>query len=230
MRNPVKRGSVALATALCLFLALATPASANTVSLTITGGTLTAAGNTFPLGPGGGNPPPCPEKADNLKVEVLGNEFAGTVRFFGPSAPPTPVPPAWSSMFQLGTPPTGQWYQADYFILNQTTPQVTYAVTTAGPPTWIYNVASFGPNHIILQARIYRIATDDCAKDDLACVVNVRIAFTGTLTSTTDLDTFTLGGITISGASVGNMTVASCSAPFASWAGQPASVTGMTLG
>jgi len=228
MRNPVKRGSVALATALCLFLALATPASANTVALTITGGSLTAAGNTFSLG-GTVGTPPCTEKPDNLQAEFLGNANAGTIRLFGPSAPPTPVPAAWSSMFQLGTPPTGQWYQADFFILNQTVPQFNYTLTAAGPPTWTYNVASIAPNHLILQVRINRIATDDCVKDDLACIVNVRMSLTGTLTSTTALNTFTPGGITVSGASVGNMTVASCSAPFASWAGQPASVTGLTL-
>jgi len=228
MRNPVKRGSVALATALCLFLALATPASANTVSLTITGGTLTAAGNTFSLS-GTVGTPPCIEKPDNLQAEVLGDVNSGTVRLFGPSAPPTPVPPAWSSMFQLGTPPTGQWYQADFLIANQTATQFSYALSSAGPPTWTYNVGSTAPNHLILQARIYRIGPGDCVKDDLACIVNVRMALTGTLTSTTALPTLTTGGVTLSGASVGNMTVASCSAPFASWAGQTASVAGLTL-
>jgi len=221
MHNPVKRGVVALATALCLFLVLATPASANTVSLTITGGTLTAAGNTFNLAPGGGGggTPPCDEKADTLQAEFLGNVNAGTIRLFG----------GWSSMFQLGTPPSGQWYQADFTISNSANPQFTYALTAAGPPTWFYNVASIAPLHLIIRADIYRIAAGDCAKDDLACTVNVRVSFTGTLQSASALPTYTPGSATLNGTSVGNMTVANCSAPFASWNGQPASVSGMTL-
>jgi len=241
MRNPVKRGSVALATALCLFLALATPASANTVSLTIKGGSLTAAGNTFTLGTTVGDPP-CDEKVDDLKAESLGNVNSGTVRLFGPTIPvppPAVLPHAWSSMFQLGTPPSGQWYQADFFILNQTVPQFTYTLAAAGPPTWTYNVASIAPNHLIIQVRIFRIGPPegDCEKTELACIINVRMSLTGTLESTTAMPTFTpttptppAGAVTVSGASVGNMTVASCSAPFTSWNGQPASVTNLALG
>ncbi|HMJ74775.1 MAG TPA: hypothetical protein VK507_02325, partial [Iamia sp.] len=107
--------------------------------------------------------------------------------------------------------------------------QFTTTLVAAGPPTWSYNVATIAPNHLILQLRIYRIGADDCQKDDLACIVNVRLSTTGTLTSTTALPNYTPGGMTFNGASVGNMTVASCSAPFASWAGQPMSVTAWTM-
>jgi len=214
MRNPVKRGAVALASALCLFLVLATPASANTVSVAVTGGSLTAAGNTFDLGPNG-PAGPCEDKADTLQAEF----GATSIRLFG----------GWSSQFQLGTPPSGQWYQADFSISNPATAQFTAGLSSAGPPTWTYNVATVAPLHLIIKVDIYRIGTDDCVKDDLACTVNVRMSFTGTLTSTTALATYTPGGATLNGASVGNMTVANCSAPFASWAGQSASVSGMTL-
>jgi hypothetical protein len=205
-----KKGAVVIAAALTMFLALGTPASANTVAVTITGGSLTAAGNTFDLAPGGGNTPPCDEKADALNATF---NAGGTGSITG----------SWSSMFQLGTPPSGQFYQADFTVLAGA---FTWTLTSAGPPTWTYSVASTAPNHLIIRANIYRIASGSCAKTDLACTITVKLSFTGTVTSTTALPTYTPGSITITAASVSpHIAVASCSAPFASWSGQTASAT-----
>jgi hypothetical protein len=193
-----------------MFLCLAAPASANTVALTITGGSLTAAGNTFDLAPGGGNPntPPCSEKADALNGTW---NAGGTGSLSG----------GWSSMFQLGTPPTGQWYQADFTVLSG---NFTWALTSAGPPTWTYSLASAAPNHLILQVKLYRIPS--CAKTDLACTITVKLTVSGTMTSTTALPTYTPGSINITATSVApHMSVSGCSAPFVSWAGQTASAT-----
>jgi hypothetical protein len=208
-----KKGALAIAAALTMFLALGTPASANTVAVTITGGTLTAAGNTFGLAPGSNpNTPPCAEKPDNLNVTF---NAGGTGSIAG----------TWSSMFQLGTPPSGQWYQADFQVLAG---NFTWTQTGAGPPTWTASVASAAPNHLIIRATISRIPP--CDKTDVVCIITVKLTFTGTATSTTAWPTYTPGGITINGSSVApHISVASCSAPFASWAGQTASVTGMTL-
>jgi hypothetical protein len=198
-----------MAAALSLFLLAATPASANTVAVTITGGTLTAAGNTFGLAPGSNpNTPPCAEKADALNVTWN----VGTTG---------QVTGAWSSMFQLGTPPSGQWYQADFGVLAG---NFTWAQTAIGPPTWTSSMTSAGPNHLILRINIYRIPS--CAKTDLACTITVKFTFTGTATSSTVWPTYTPGSITINASSVApHIAVASCSAPFASWAGQTASAT-----
>jgi len=219
MGNPVKRGVVALATALCLFLALATPASANPYALTVTGGTFVAPFTTIHLAPGGSpNTPPCDQKEDTLQAELAGDASSGTMRLTG----------GWSSMFQLGTPPSGQWYQADVLIVNPATPQLTYAVRNPpAPPPWVYTVLSTPPNHLIFQMRIYRIPS--CEKTDLACTVAVRMSFAGTLTSTAALPAYAPGGITMNGSSVGGMVVSGCAAPFSAWQLQTATVTGMTL-
>jgi hypothetical protein len=230
MRNPVKRGAVAVATALCLFLVLASPASANPYPLTVVGGSLTAAGNTFNLaagGGGGGGTPPCSSKASTLQVAIAGNANSGTFTISG----------GWSSQFQLGTPPSGQWYQADFSVAGGG--NGTYSLNAAGPPNWTYNVSTTGATHVIFQVRIYRVP--NCDKSDLACIITVRMSFTGTLTSTAALPTYTPpaaptpptpdpGGINLNGASIApHIAVASCSAPFVSWAGQTASATGLAL-
>ncbi|HMJ74739.1 MAG TPA: hypothetical protein VK507_02145 [Iamia sp.] len=211
--NPVTKGAVAVATALCLFLALATPASANPFPLTITAGTVTAAGNNFH----GHGPGPCTLKS-SLQVAFPPVTAAGTTRLSG----------GWSTNFQLGTPPSGQWYQGDFSILNAGTAQLTYALSSAGPPTWSYNLATIAANRPILQLRIYRVPT--CDKTDLACIVNVMLSYTGTLTSATALPFYAPGGITLNGASVApHMMVASCNPPFTSWAGQTMTFTGWTM-
>jgi hypothetical protein len=207
--SSAKKGTLAIAATLSLVLLSAPPASASTVAVTITSGTLTAAGNTFDLAPGGGNPPPCSAKSGTLSLTT---NFGGTASLTG----------AWSTMFQLGAPPQGQFYQADFTIL---TGAMTWATVTSGPPVWTYAVASSAPNHIIFQARIYRIASGSCAKTDLGCIITVKVNSIGDLESYTALPTYTPGSIMLNVSSVApHMSVLSCSAPFVSWAGQ--TVTG----
>jgi hypothetical protein len=226
----LNKGVVATATALCLFLALAAPASANPYPLTVTGGTLTVAGNTFNLGPGA--PGPCPAKPSTLQALLIPDNPS-------PPAPPGTSPTGliqvtggWSSQFQLGTPPSGQWYQADFTILPAPpapppAPQLRYGpLTVAGPPIWTYPIVTVNP--IIFQARVYRIPS--CDKTDLACIITVRMTFTGTINSATPLMPYTPGWVTLNGTSVApHIVVASCSAPFVAWAGQTATIAGLTL-
>jgi hypothetical protein len=208
-----KKGAMAVAMALTMFLAMATPASANTVNLTITGGTLTAAGNTFGLAPGSNpNTPPCTVPASGPTATFN----AGGTGVLGGT---------WKSTFQLGTPPTGQWYQADFSVLAGA---FTWTQTGAGPPTWTYSIASAAPNHFIFRVVISRIPP--CDKSDVVCTLTVKMTATGTVTSTTALPTYTPGSITINATSVApHISVSGCSAPFASWAGQTASIAGLTL-
>jgi len=204
------KGVVALVTALGLFVALAAPASANPYSLSITGASTTAPGTWFELDMEA--PGPCTSKASTLQALVAGDSTTGTIKISG----------GWSTQFQLGNPPSGQWYQADFVVANQP-PQVTYALGTP----WDYNLTTAGPNHVILQMRIYRIPS--CAKTDLNCIFTMRVSITGTLSSSTALPTYTPGGITLTGSSVPpqHMVESSCSAP---WVGQGVAFTlNMTL-
>jgi hypothetical protein len=203
-----KKRALAVAAALSMVLLPAPPASANTVAVTTTGGTLTLAGNIFDLTPGGGGTPPCSEKAD---AQTITFNAGGTGTRAGTE----------STMFQLA----GQWYQADYTIL---TGAFIWTTTGTGPPTWTATMVSAAPNHLIWQARVYQIPS--CAKTDLACVMTVKMTWNATVTSPTALPTYTPGGITLNAASVApHIAVASCSAPFPSWAGQAASISGLTL-
>ena len=202
---PAKRGAVALAAALSVVLLLATPAAANTVPLNMATGVISIAGNVFDLT----TPGPCPEKPDTVAATF---NAGGTWSIAG----------GWSSQFQLGTPPSGQWYQADFTILLNT--GNTYTFVSGGPP-WTYSVATTGANHVIFQMRIYRIAPGSCVKTDLACIITFRMSFTGTLTSTTALPTYTPGGMTLNGTLVGTSSGSMCTPPFTPWPGQPISLT-----
>ncbi|HMJ74738.1 MAG TPA: hypothetical protein VK507_02140 [Iamia sp.] len=209
----LKRGAV-VAAALALLVAHATPASANTVSLEVTSGTLTVAGNSFDLTPEAGNEPPCEEKVDDVEATFDAN---GTWTMTGST---------WSFYYQLGTPPSGQWYQFDFQLL-------------AANGTWSgasspYTLTSTAPNNVIVRATIYRVATGNCEKDDVACVLFARAVVTGGSTFTGTLPTAVAGDFAtinmatnVAGGS--NLNVASCSAPFVSFAGQSATVTGMVL-
>jgi hypothetical protein len=208
-RPSTKKRALAVAAALSMVLLLATPASANTVSLTITGGTfngISLGGYTFP--------PPCSPKPDLLQATF---NAGGTGSLSG----------GWSRMFQIGgNPPSNQWYQADFSILVG---NLTWALSLSGPPVWTYSLASAGPNHLILRANIYRIPS--CDKTDLACIVTMKMTFTGAVSTTTALPTATLVGVaTLNAASVApHMIVSGCSAPFLAWSGQPASIVNMTM-
>jgi hypothetical protein len=226
MRNPVTKGVAAVATALCLLLVTAVPASANPYPLDVTGGTFVgASGGWFaiPLGPGG--PGPCEAKPSTLEVTFAGDATSGTFMLTG----------GWSSQYQLGTPPQGQWYQADFRILQVPPPVAQGAYRwdnpppfPPAPPPYLYGLTTTGPNHLILQVRIYRIPS--CEKTDLACILTMRMSITGTVTSPTQLPTYTPGGITLNGTTIApHVSVSGCSAPFTSWAGQVGTITGMTL-
>jgi hypothetical protein len=120
--------------------------------------------------------------------------------------------------------------------LNPANPHFTWTWTNPpAPPPWVYAINPTVPaNHPIFQVRINRIGPgstdDDCAKDDLACIITVRMNLSGTLTSTTPLLPYTAGSVVLNGGSVApHMAVASCAAPFAAWAGQTATLAGLTL-
>ncbi|HMJ76884.1 MAG TPA: hypothetical protein VK507_12980 [Iamia sp.] len=223
MRNHVTRGLAAVATALCLLLTLATPAAANPYPLAVAGGTFGSGWFAIPLVPAG--PGPCAAKPSTLAVTFAGDATSGTFMLTG----------GWSSQYQLGTPPSGQWYQADFAVVHippAPIPQGAYRWDNPppfppAPPPYLYGLTTAGPNHVILQIRISRIPS--CEKTDLACILTMRMSFTGTVTSSTQLPTYTPGGITLNGTTVGTVNVASCSAPWASWAGQVGTINGMTL-
>jgi hypothetical protein len=196
---------VALAAALSMIPLLATPAAANTVPLNMGSGVISIAGNVFDMTPGSGSGP-CTEKPDTVAATF---NAGGTWSIAG----------GWSSQFQLGTPPSGPWYQADFAILLNAGNTYTPA---AGPP-FTYSVATTGPNHVIFQMRIYQIPS--CDKSDLACIVTFRMSFTGTLTSSTALPTYTPGGMTLNGTLVGTSSGSMCRPPFTPWPGQPISMT-----
>lgn len=214
----LKKGAVAIAAALGLFLAFASPASANTVGVEITGGSLTAAGNTFDLTPGSGGTPPCPEKADNINATFTGTSASGTWSLTGAT---------WSSFFQLGTPPSGPWYQADFSIVSG---NGTYAATGGSPA---FSLSSTGPNHLIAQVRVYQVDSGGtCAKDLLKCTITVRLQLTaGSSYVQNSLPTAVTGDDAVINASSisPHISVSGCSAPFVSWAGQTATLNGLAL-
>jgi hypothetical protein len=215
----IRKGTVALAAVLGLLVVLASPASANTKNLEVTGGTLTSAGQTFDLDPepDPDNPAPCEEKTDTLNVTFNGTAGSGTWSLAG----------GWSSQFQLGTPPSGAWYQADFSILASAG---SYTASGGGPP-YTYSLASTATTHVIFQVQIYAIAPDHCAKDMRLCVLTVRMSFTGSMTSAAQMPTATAGDTaTLSGSSVApHISVTNCSAPFTAFGGQTATVTSLGL-
>jgi hypothetical protein len=209
-----RRTAATIAAALSLILILpAPPASAITVGLT--GGTFTGAGNSFSLlTPAGA---PCSQKPSNLDITFTGNATNGTWSLTG----------GFSTQFQLGTPPAGQWYQADFTFLSGSG---TYAQNSAGPPTWGYTLTSSAPNHVILRLRIYEVTP--CDKSVLKCIITVRMSFGGPMTTTAALPGYVPGSIDpLDGFSQGpaHMATSSCSAPFTAWGGQTASIIGMGL-
>jgi len=208
---------VALASALALLAVLASPASAVSVDMEVGGGTLVVAGNTFDLtpGPGGGEESPC---ADNPNTLALNTDT--------PSAGRWTVTGGFSVSFRLGTPPAGPWYKADIIINGSGT-------YSGSAPT--YTLATASPNHLTFQVRLYEVGVGDCAKDasNLKCIVAGRAVstsgtFSGTLPSPSVGDSATVSGSTNVAGGLALVT-SSCSAPFVSWNGQHATLTGLVL-
>jgi len=201
--RPVKL-FIAVLTALGLLVLSAPPAGANTVSVEETGGTYTAAGNVFDLTPGSGGAPPCPGKpsTQSLTGQTLMRWFVGgtTTRYF-----------------QLGTPPSGQWYQEDIQYL-----------------TWSGTYSGAGPTYALSGTFVERkryYAVPPCNKTAGVCVVTTPFTILGTSTYNGSLPTAVTGDtFTINATSTApHMSVSSCSAPFVSWAGQTASYTGWSF-
>ncbi|HMJ75109.1 MAG TPA: hypothetical protein VK507_04005 [Iamia sp.] len=210
--TPLTKAAVAITVVLGLLMAGAVPASADTAGLELDSGSLTIAGNTYQVGDGPPSPPPC---------EIPEDTVAGTANANGTWS----ITGGWKAMLQLGSPPVGTWYQFDYSILVGAG---TWVQTSAGPPA-LSTLVSTGPTHVILQARVYAL-DEGCEKDDLRCIANMRVSFTGQATTASPLPTLTTGDtLVLSGATVGNVVTSSCSAPFSSLNGQPATVNGLTF-
>jgi len=200
---------VALASVLALFVISANPAAAaGPFNIDITGGFLTAAGNTFDLTPGSQGTPPCSPKASTL---VLNTDT--------PAAGQWTVTGTFTTFFRLGTPPSGPWYQADITI----NAKGTYSGSSP------YTLATAASQHLTFQARVYQVDTGgSCAKDVLKCIIAGRAvssagSYTGTLPASAVGDT---GSLTASTGNAGglNMVTSSCAAPFVAWNGQVASL------
>ncbi|HEV7723169.1 MAG TPA: hypothetical protein VGO60_17895 [Iamia sp.] len=200
--HPVRSLVVAVATTLALLLVHSSPASASTVPVQI-GGWATAAGNVIELNPGGGaETPPCSEKFDSTSFTA---SSPGTWTLTG----------SFSRFFQLGWPPSGQWYQADFLILSASG---TYSGSSPS-----YFLATGAPNHMVFRIRMYLVGAGHCEKDNLACTITSRVVgqghFDGTLPSPSAGH---IGYISAASNNAGgnNMVVSGCTAPFVSWAGQ----------
>ncbi|HEV7721148.1 MAG TPA: hypothetical protein VGO60_07675 [Iamia sp.] len=211
--TPLKKAAVAVAAALGLLVTAAMPASATTVGLELDSGTVTVAGNTFDVGDGPIGTPPCEIPEDTVTGTANAN---GTWSITG----------GWKAMLQLGTPPSGSWYQFDYSILAGAG---TWVQTSAGPPV-LSSLASTAPNHVILQVRVYEL-DEGCEKDVVKCIATMRMTFTGQATTASPLPTLTTGDtLVLNGSTLPpHVSTASCSAPFASFSGQTATATGLTL-
>jgi len=220
--------AVAIATTLALcFVFYASPAlAAGPFPITITGGSLTAAGNTFSLVADPLNPPPCPLPGHPPKPNTL------ALNTDTPVAGQWTVTGVFTAYFRLGTPPAGPWYQADITI----NARGTYAAHPPPVPP-DYDLATVGaPNpHLTFQARIYELASNPvtCAKDNLKCIIVGRMAgtgtFTGTLPNAVALDSGTLTASSAPAPPGQNMVTSSCAAPFVAWNGQVVSVTGLAF-
>ncbi|HEV7723199.1 MAG TPA: hypothetical protein VGO60_18045 [Iamia sp.] len=201
-RHALRTGTMILVLTLLGIVGWSPPASAATADLDVTAATITIAGNTFSLKDTGG---PCP-KADTLQL-VTDSPSAGRLTLTG----------GWTTAFRWGNPPAGQWYQIDISVLTGT---IAYS---GGPST--YALATVAPNHLILRMDVYEVAEGDCVKDDVACVLHVKLSSTGTYTGTLPAaatgDTLSLPAAM---SVAPHVAVSSCKAPWVSWAGQTASL------
>lgn len=210
-----RKAAVAIATVVAMFAVFASPASAaGPFPIDVTGGTLVAAGNTFDLTPGSGEIPPCPDKDSTL---VLNTDT--------PAVGSWTVTGGFTSFFQLGTPPSGPWYQADFIVNGRGTysgSAPSYTLTTSATP------------HLTFQVRIYEVdgPVGNCTKNLLRCVIAGRAVgtgtYNGTLPSSATGDTAVFNAATNNPGGL-NMVTSSCAAPFVSWNGQSAVLTGLTM-
>ncbi|HMJ78573.1 MAG TPA: hypothetical protein VK507_21495 [Iamia sp.] len=209
-RSRTLTGVAAIAVALVVIVGSAAPAAATGPHpLDVPGAQMVMAGLTIDTLPGDQGTPPCTQPADSL------NLFA-----YGPPASRWTMSGGFSELFQLGNPPSGAWYQADFSILSALG---TYAA--GGPANYLFN--SSGPNHVTMQVRIYAIPP--CDRSVLRCVISMRMVmlngyYTGTLPAVASGNqlSFTLTTNFTGGTP---MSVSSCSAPFVSWGGQHASMS-----
>lgn len=201
--SPLKKGLVALATALTCFAVLAAPGGATTP--------LTAPGTLYQ--------PDCDPLAGSIKIHTTGN--AGTPLYNIPTPgedingdPCTAddiecdpeLPTGGISLTTKGTNTSGSWSATTPSpikgLFTVTASGVTYQVdisivTAAGlynntspPAGYTHNFTTSGPNHIVMQVRFYRQTGSspfNCNKLDLDCTMNVRLVaqsgsgFNGTL-------------------------------------------------
>jgi len=223
----------AAAMAVTLLIAVATPASAGgPFNIEVTSGDLTTALGVFDLSPGSTGTPPCDEKPDNLKFYTDADAIpAGANRWSvsGLRPPPPPVvnpPGTFSGFFQLGDPPAGQWYQADFSILGAG----TYAAKAPpNPPD--YTLAGT----LTFSVTIYEVDETDCEKSvaNRKCIIAGRFVitagfFTGTLPNPSvgdfasiDATTNTPGGLAL--------VTSACSAPFVAANGTHATLDDLVM-
>lgn len=177
----VRRGVVALATALSVLAIMATPASAHPymiVSGTIQIGTPPGQQFTFP----GEEEDKCTVPIDPAVNQVIDINFTGngstgnwTADNWDNPATGVGLDPI-KARFRLDPPNDAQYWQADMSLL---TGQGTYSGTAPN-----YSLASTG-THVTIQAQLYRLdPADGCLKDDLACTVRARIVVGSPSTAT----------------------------------------------
>lgn len=205
-------GAVALAIVVVV-LSAAAPASAATVGVEATGGTLGPGPDPWWIPPpfefAPDEDPPCPPKPSTLTlatdVPAAGQwELSGTT----------------SRFMQLGG--SGPHYQIDHTVLGRG----TYSGTTSP-----YSTATTGTTHLIVQTRIYMV-DQDCDKDDLKCIVTTRVVgtgtYAGTLPATSPGDTMTLAGSSNRPGGIGFI-AQQCSAPWVAMNGVQAYLNGFTV-
>jgi len=205
----------ALTATMVALVAMAPPASAATVGLEATGGTLIPSGGPifgiyYDFGPAD-EEAPC-AKPSSLQLDT-DSPAAGQWALSGTT----------TQLLRLGTPPAGPWYQLDHTIMGTG----TYSGTTSP-----YSLATTAPWRLTFLTRVYELDAG-CEKDVQKCVIAARVvvtsgSYTGTLPASASGDTMTFSGSTnIAGGLAFN--TSSCAAPWVAFNGQHATLTNLTL-
>lgn len=167
MRNhPLRRGLIAVATALTVLAVLASPASAATATIETVDATqvttFTIGSQTFTI--------PGDEGADDGCTEELPPQGI-TVNF--PSAGNWTASGSIKGRFKLDPPNDAQLWQAD---MTLTSASGTYS--SPGPTGYTHALASSAPNHIIITATIHPLTEPGCEKGVPVCTLRTRVLLT----------------------------------------------------
>lgn len=206
--NATKKFGLAATVVVALLIGFAAPASATDHPAQITSGMLNTFLGSFDLAPGSQGTPPCPPKANTLRLTT---EADGTWSVSG----------GYAGQFQFPA-GSGTWYQADFTMLAGS------AGTWTGP----------GPTHpvagtLAIQVRITRIGSatsPNCAKTDLRCIITGIFGVTGTYNGASPLPTTTVGDtVSLNGSTSVPLQTSSCTIPWVFVGGTNATLTNVTM-